>query len=178
MASIHGNHDGSFLFYPWITSKKNNVLPKKHPSSCTTFSLYVRLSMNSFYCYTPNPHKPKRPCFPKASAKVQPFTINTKYYGHFFQAETPANLEKLPQTNKEYAVKHIFNTRNHARFKRELFYRWKKKETKEKEKRVEKPLNFAPFGHPELSPLATIWLPLLVKIVLPTCFTYYYRFFV
>jgi len=74
----------------------------------------------------------------------------------FFQAETPANLEKLPQTNKEYAVKHIFNTRNHARFKRELFYRWKKKETKEKEKRVEKPLNFAPFGHPELSPLATI----------------------
>ena len=160
MASIHGNHDGSFLFYPWMTSKKNNVLPKKHPSSCTTFSLYVRLSMNSFYCYTPAPHKPKRPCFPKASAKVQPFTINTKYYGHFFQAETPANLEKLPQTNKEYAVKHIFNTRNHARFKRELFYRWKKKETKEKEKRVEKPLNFAPFGHPELSPLATIWLPL------------------
>ena len=112
--------------------------------------------MNSFYCYTPNPHKPKRPCFPKASAKVDTFTVNTKYYGHFFQAETPANLEKLPQTNKEYAVKHIFNTRNHARFKRELFYRWKKKETKEKEKRVEKPLNFAPFGHPELSPLATI----------------------
>ena len=56
----------------------------------------------------------------------------------FFQAETPANLEKLPQTNKEYAVKHIFNTRNHARFKRELFYRWKKKETKEKEKRGRK----------------------------------------
>lgn len=74
----------------------------------------------------------------------------------FFQAETPANLEKLPQTNKEYAVKHIFNTRNHARFKRELFYRWKKKETKEKEKRVEKPLNFAPFGHAELSLLAKI----------------------
>ena len=135
MASIHGNHDGSFLFYPWMTSKKNNVLPKKHPSSCTTFSLYVRLSMNSFYCYTPAPHKPKRPCFPKASAKVDTFTVNTKYYGHFFQAETPANLEKLPQTNKEYAVKHIFNTRNHARFKRELFSKWKKKERKGAESR-------------------------------------------
>ena len=135
MASIHGNHDGSFLFYPWMTSKKNNVLPKNHPSSCTTFSLYVRLSMNSFYCYTPNPHKPKRPCFPKASAKVQPFTINTKYYGHFFQAETPANLEKLPHINKEYAVKHIFNTRNHPRFKGELFSKWKTKERKRAEKR-------------------------------------------
>ncbi len=66
----------------------------------------------------------------------------------FFQAETPAYLEKLPQINKEYAVKHIFNTRNHARFKGELFSKWKKKETKEKEKRVEKPLNFAPFWPP------------------------------
>lgn len=53
----------------------------------------------------------------------------------FFQAETPANLEKLPQTNKEYAVKHIFNTRNHARFKRELFSKWKKKERKGAESR-------------------------------------------
>ena len=39
----------------------------------------------------------------------------------FFQAETPANLEKLPHINKEYAVKHIFNTRNHPRFKGKLF---------------------------------------------------------
>ena len=39
----------------------------------------------------------------------------------FFQAETPANLGKLPQTSKEYAVKHIFNTQNHARFKGKLF---------------------------------------------------------
>ena len=40
----------------------------------------------------------------------------------FFQAETPANLEKLPHTNKEYAVKHIFNTQNYARFKGKLFF--------------------------------------------------------
>ena len=138
MTSIHGNYDGSFLFYPWITSKKNNVLPKNHPSSCTTFSRYVRLSMNSFYCYTPAPHCLTRTCFPKASAKVQPFTVNTKYYGHFFQAETPANLEKLPHISKEYAVKHIFNTRNHARFKRELFSKWKKEERKGAEKRERK----------------------------------------
>ena len=52
----------------------------------------------------------------------------------FFQAETPANLEKLPHINKEYAVKHIFNTRNHARFKRELFSKWKKKERKGEER--------------------------------------------
>jgi len=122
-----------------MTSKKDYTSPpKKHPSSCTTFSLYVRLSMNSFYCYTPNPHKPKRPCFPKASAKVDTFTVNTKYYGHFFQAETLANLGKLPHINKEYAVKHIFNTRNHTRFKGELFYRWKKKERKRAEKRGRK----------------------------------------
>ena len=53
----------------------------------------------------------------------------------FLQAETPANLEKLPHINKEYAVKHIFNTRNHARFKRELFSKWKKKERKGAESR-------------------------------------------
>ena len=94
--------------------------------------------MNSFYCYTPNPHKPKRPCFPKASAKVDTFTVNTKYYGHFFQAETPANLEKLPHINKEYAVKHIFNTRNHPRFKGKLFPKWKTKERKGAEKRGRK----------------------------------------
>ena len=35
---------------------------------------------------------------------------------------------------------------------------------------LEKPLNFDPFGHAELS--------LLAKIVLPTCFTYNYSFFV
>ena len=88
--------------------------------------------MNSFYCYTPNPHCLTRPCFPKASAKVDTFTVNTKYYGHFFQAETLANLRKLPQTSKEYAVKHIFNTRNHARFKGKLFSKWKTKERKER----------------------------------------------
>ena len=55
----------------------------------------------------------------------------------FFQAETPANLEKLPQTNKEYAVKHIFNTRNHARFKGELFYRWKNEGDEKKRRKGE-----------------------------------------
>ena len=114
---------------------RRTIPPKKHPSSCTTFSLYVRLSMNSFYCYTPNPHCLTRPCFPKASAKVDTFTVNTKYYGHFFQAETLANLRKLPQTSKEYAVKHIFNTRNHPRFKGKLFSKWKTKERKGAEKR-------------------------------------------
>ena len=43
---------------------------------------------------------------------------------------------------------------------------------------LEKPLNFAPFGHAELSLLAKIWLTPLAKIVLPTCFTYNYSFFV
>ena len=114
---------------------RRTIPPKKHPSSCTTFSLYVRLSMNSFYCYTPNPHCLTRPCFPKARAKVDTFTVNTKYYGHFFQAETLANLRKLPQTSKEYAVKHIFNTRNHPRFKGKLFSKWKTKERKGAEKR-------------------------------------------
>ena len=110
---------------------------KKHPSSCTTFSLYVRLSMNSSF-FRPVPHGLTRPCFPKASAKVGTFPVIAKYYGHFFQAETLANLGKLPHINKEYAVKHIFNTRNHTRFKGELFYRWKKKERKRAEKRGRK----------------------------------------
>ena len=121
-----------FFTLEWPLRRTIPPPPKKHPSSCTTFSLYVRLSMNSFYCYTPNPHKPKRPCFPKASAKVQPFTVTAKYYNHFFQAETLANLRKLPQTSKEYAVKHIFNTRNHAQFKGKLFSKWKTKERKER----------------------------------------------
>lgn len=56
----------------------------------------------------------------------------------FFQAETPAYLEKLPHINKEYAVKHIFNTRNHPRFKGELFSKWKTKERKRAEKRGRK----------------------------------------
>ena len=91
MASIHGNHDGSFLFYPWMTPKKD-IPPKNHPSSCTTFSLYVRLSMNSFYCYTPAPHKPKRPCFPKASAKVDTFTVIAKCF-------TNKNRKKINRIN-------------------------------------------------------------------------------
>ena len=44
--------------------------------------------------------------------------------------------------------------------------------------KLEKPLNFDPFGHAELSLFAKIWLPPLAKIVLPTCFTYNYSFFV
>ena len=91
MTSIHGNYDGSFLFYPWMTPKKD-IPPKNHPSSCTTFSLYVRLSMNSFYCYTPNPHKPKRPCFPKASAKVDTFTVIAKCF-------TNKNRKKINRIN-------------------------------------------------------------------------------
>ena len=91
MTSIHGNYDGSFLFYPWMTPKKD-IPPKNHPSSCTTFSLYVRLSMNSFYCYTPAPHKPKRPCFPKASAKVDTFTVIAKCF-------TNKNRKKINRIN-------------------------------------------------------------------------------
>ena len=109
MASIHGNHDGSFLFYPWMTSKKNNVLPKKHPSSCTTFSLYVRLSMNSFYCYTPAPHKPKRPCFPKASAKVDTFTVIAKRF-------TNKNRKKINRINLHLIIFNIFRCLNRVLF--------------------------------------------------------------
>ena len=97
-------------------------------SLCKTFN-------ELFSLYAPAPHCLTRPCFPKASAKVDTFTVNTKYYGHFFQAETLANLEKLPHISKEYAVKHIFNTRNHPRFKRKLFSKWKKEERKGTEKR-------------------------------------------
>ena len=99
MTSIHGNYDGSFLFYPWMTSKKEYT-SQNHPSSCTTFSLYVRLSMNSFYCYTPNPHCLTRPCFPKASAKVQPFTVTAKYYNHFFSSGNSCKFKKT-STNKQ-----------------------------------------------------------------------------
>ena len=109
MASIHGNHDGSFLFYPWMTSKKNNVLPKKHPSSCTTFSLYVRLSMNSFYCYTPAPHRLTRPCFPKASAKVDTFTVIAKRF-------TNKNRKKINRINLHLIIFNIFRRLNRVLF--------------------------------------------------------------
>ena len=38
--------------------------------------------MNSFYCYTPNPHCLTRPCFPKASAKVDTFTVIAKRFSN------------------------------------------------------------------------------------------------
>jgi|GEM_PF-2919493 len=108
MTSIHGNYDGSFLFYPWMTSKKEYT-SQNHPSSCTTFSLYVRLSMNSFYCYTPNPHKPKRPCFPKASAKVQPFTVIAKRF-------TNKNRKKINRINLHLIIFNIFRRLNRVLF--------------------------------------------------------------
>ena len=43
---------------------------------------------------------------------------------------------------------------------------------------MEKTLNFAAFRHAELSLLAKILLTPFAKIVLPTCFTYNYSFFV
>ena len=108
MTSIHGNYDGSFLFYPWMTSKKEYT-SQNHPSSCTTFSLYVRLSMNSFYCYTPNPHCLTRPCFPKASAKVQPFTVIAKRF-------TNKNRKKINRINLHLIIFNIFRRLNRVLF--------------------------------------------------------------
>ena len=50
------------------------------------------------------------PDFPKASAKVATSAQTAKYYGGFFQAETPAKIEKHFHSCKENAVKHTFNT--------------------------------------------------------------------
>ena len=50
------------------------------------------------------------PDFPKASAKVATSAQTAKYYGGFFQAETPAKIGKHFRFCKENAVKHTFNT--------------------------------------------------------------------
>ena len=49
------------------------------------------------------------PDFPKASAKVVTSAQTAKYYGGFFQAETPAKIGKYFRFCKENAVKHTFN---------------------------------------------------------------------
>ena len=77
--------------------------------------------MNSSF-FRPRSARPQKALLPESECKGRHFYRKHQIlWPLFFQAETLANLEKLPQTNKEYAVKHIFNTRNHARFKRELF---------------------------------------------------------
>ena len=50
------------------------------------------------------------PDFPKASAKVATSAQTAKYYGGFFQAETPTKIRKILHPCKENAVKHTFNT--------------------------------------------------------------------
>ena len=50
------------------------------------------------------------PDFPKASAKVATSAQTAKYYGGFFQAETPTKIGKHFRSCKENAVKHTFNT--------------------------------------------------------------------
>ncbi|WP_418816382.1 hypothetical protein, partial [Paraprevotella clara] len=46
--------------------------PKKHPSSCTTFSLYVRLSMNSFF-FRPRSARPHKALLPESECKGTTF---------------------------------------------------------------------------------------------------------
>ena len=73
----HEGNDGSFLFYPWTflkeetTSKKTSKLLYYFLSLCKTFN-------ELFHLPPPLRSGHTRPCFPKASAKVQPFTLTAK----------------------------------------------------------------------------------------------------
>ena len=112
--SNEGN-DGSFLFYPWTflkeetTSKKTSKLLYYFLSLCKTFN-------ELFHLPPPLRSGHTRPCFPKASAKVQPFNVNTKRFANFFRANPDTRTHKHNHMDKKHAVKHVFNTNtNHAK---------------------------------------------------------------
>ena len=56
-------------------------------SLCKTFN-------ELFYSSTPVPRGLTRPCFPKASAKVDTFTVIAKYYDHFFSSGNSCKFRK------------------------------------------------------------------------------------
>ena len=108
MTSIHGNYDGSFLFYPWMTPKKD------YTSQKTSKLLYYFLSLcktfnELFSLYAPTPHRLTRPCFPKASAKVQPFTVIAKRF-------TNKNRKKINRINLHLIIFNIFRRLNRVLF--------------------------------------------------------------
>ena len=108
MTSIHGNYDGSFLFYPWMTPKKDYTSQKTSKllyyflSLCKTFNeLFLLLHSQSAL-----PHKA---LLPESECKGRHFYRNS-------QAFLNKNRKKINRINLHLIIFNIFRRLNRVLF--------------------------------------------------------------
>ena len=79
MTSIHGNHDLFVSFLPLVTSKKNNVLPKK-PSKLLYYFLSLCKTFNELFFPPPFRAALKKALLPESECKGRHFYRNSQAF--------------------------------------------------------------------------------------------------
>ena len=131
-------YDGSFLFYPWTflkeetTSKKTSKLLYYFLSLCKTFN-------ELFHLPPPLRNGHTRPCFPKASAKVQPFTITAKRFTNFFPGQPRhKDTQAQPHGQETRCKTRVLQQETPNTLRENFFSEWKEVDRKETEDRGRK----------------------------------------